>query len=79
MPPAPENFGVTTMSTDPYQKPTPRERIKTWFGNLIDDPISTLMDSAVWLFMLAIGLFLFAMFARMGWGMIRDAWKSSGL
>lgn len=35
------------MSTDPNQNPTPRERIGTWFGNLIKDPVSTLTESAV--------------------------------
>lgn len=63
------------MSTDPNQNPSVRDRIKTWFRNLVDDPISTLVESAVWLFMLAIGISLFAMFARTGWGMIRDSWK----
>ena len=62
------------MSTEPTQNPSPRERIKTWFGNLVNDPISTLVESAVWLLMLAIGLSLLVMFARMGWEMIRSAW-----
>jgi hypothetical protein len=62
------------MSTDPNQNPTPRQRIKTWFGNLVNDPLGTLVESAVWLFLLAIGVSLLAMFARMGWEMIRSAW-----
>ncbi len=63
------------MSTESNQNPSPREHIKTWFGNLIKDPISTLMESAVWLLTLAIGIMLLSLFVRMGWEMIREAWK----
>ena len=63
------------MSTGPEPQPGIAERLKSWIGKLVDDPIGTLMDSALWLFMLAIGVFIVALFCRMGWEMIRGAWK----
>jgi hypothetical protein len=66
---------VSEMSTDPEQKKSPSQRFKEWFSNLVEDPIGTLVESAVWLFMLAIGLSLLVMFARMGWNMVRNAWN----
>jgi len=63
------------MSTDPEEKPSLGKRLKDWFHKLLDDPISTLMESAVWLFGLAIGIWLVVLFARMGWNMIQSAWK----
>ena len=63
------------MTTDPESQPTLGQRLKTWFSNLIADPIGTLVQSAVWLFMLAIGIFILVLFARMGWDMIRGAWN----
>lgn len=55
--------------------PASGQRVKAWLGKLVEDPIGTLVESAVWIFMLAIGLSLLALFARMGWDMIRQAWK----
>lgn len=63
------------MGTSPEPKPNPGERVREWFGKLVEDPIGTLMESAVWLFMLAIGLSIFVLFARMGWDMVRGAWQ----
>jgi hypothetical protein len=63
------------MSTDPEEKPSLGKRLKDWLHRLFDDPISTLMESAVWIFGLAIGIWLVVLFARMGWNMIHDAWK----
>ncbi len=63
------------MSEDPAQKPSPGEQIKQWFGKLFEDPIGTLVESGVWIFLFAIGVSIAAMFARMGWDMVRHAWK----
>jgi hypothetical protein len=63
------------VTSDPEQKPTPGQRIKDWFGKLLDDPFGTLVESAVWIFMLAMGVFLVVLFARMGWEMIQGAWR----
>jgi hypothetical protein len=66
---------IPIMSEDPAQKPSPGEQIKKWFGKLIEDPISTLVDSGVWIFLFAIGVSIAAMFARMGWDMVKGAWN----
>ena len=63
------------MSEDLDDKPTVAARITKWFDSLLKDPISTLIDSAVWIFMLAIGISIAAMFVKMGWNMIRGAWE----
>ncbi len=63
------------MSNQQEEKPTLSQRVKNWFTELIDDPIGTLINSAVWLFLLAIGISIFAMFARMAWNMVRGAWQ----
>jgi hypothetical protein len=63
------------MSSNPERQPTFGQRVKTWLGKLVEDPIGTLMESAIWIFMLAMGLSLVVLFAKMGWDMIRDSWK----
>jgi hypothetical protein len=63
------------MSSDPQRTPTLGQRVKEWLGKLVEDPIGTLVESAVWIFMLAIGLSLVVLFAKMGWDTIREAWK----
>ena len=63
------------MSEDLNEEPTLAARITKWFDKLLKDPIGTLIDSAVWIFMLGIGISIAAMFAKMGWNMIRGAWE----
>jgi hypothetical protein len=63
------------MSNQQEEKPKLGQQIKNWFAKLIEDPIGTLVESAVWIFLLAIGLSIAAMFVRMGWNMVRGAWQ----
>lgn len=63
------------MSEQLDEEPTLAARITKWCNNLLKDPLGTLIDSAMWIFMLGIGLSIAAMFAKMGWNMICGAWE----
>ena len=63
------------MSDDLDEKPTIAAKVTRWFHNLLKDPLGTMIDSAMWIFMLGIGVSIAAMFAKMGWNMIQGAWE----
>jgi hypothetical protein len=63
------------MSDEFDDHPTLTNRISSWFDKLLKDPIGTLIESGIYIFLLGIGVSIAAMFVKMGWNMIRRTWE----
>lgn len=49
------------------------ERVRQALRKFAHDPLSACIELAVYLFLLALGVYILIIFARVAWGMVRGA------